>query len=31
LAIARSSSVKLATAQAPVVMLEPDWRGRLLA
>jgi len=27
---ARSASVKLATAQAPVVMLEPDWRSRLL-
>ena len=28
---AGSGSVRLATAQAPVVMLEPDWRGRLLA
>jgi len=27
----RSGSVKLATAQATVVILEPDWRGRLLA
>ena len=27
----RAESVKLATAQAVVVMLEPDWRGRLLA
>ena len=28
---ARGGSVKLATAQAAVVALEPDWRGRLLA
>jgi membrane-bound serine protease (ClpP class) len=27
----RAGSVKVTTAQAPVVMLEPDWRGRLLA
>ena len=27
----RAGSVKLATAQAAVVMLEPDWRNRLLA
>jgi membrane-bound serine protease (ClpP class) len=27
----QSGSVKLATAQAAIVMLEPDWRGRLLA
>lgn len=29
--ISRAESVKLATAQAVVVVLEPDWRGRLLA
>jgi membrane-bound serine protease (ClpP class) len=28
---ARSGSVKLSTAEAPVVMLEPDWREKLLA
>ena len=28
---ARAGSVTLATAQAAVVVLEPDWRGRLLA
>lgn len=27
---ARSRSVTLATAQAPIVTVEPDWRGRLL-
>ena len=31
LSSSRAESVKLATAQAVVVMLEPDWRGRLLA